>query len=346
MPRALWSGVLAFGLVNVPVGLFSATSEKTIRFNQLNRNTNNRIRYRKVDDGTGDEVATEDIVSGYDTGDGDYIVVERDELKSAAPGGSELMEISDFVDIDDIDPKYFRSTYYLAPRGKGADRAYALLRQAMRETGKAGIATMVMRDREHLAVIRAAGDALVVETLYFADEIRDADEVVGDLPADDSFADRELTIAKQLVESLSADWEPDRYHDTYRERVEALIDDKRTGSTTVRSADKPKSNVIDLMAALEQSIAESGRGRDKAGPAKDAKAKKSGTAKTVSATSDDEPAANPSAAKRRKELESLTKTELLDRASSADLKGRSAMSKSELVDALAAAPAGRRSAAS
>jgi DNA end-binding protein Ku len=338
MPRALWSGVLAFGLVNVPVGLFSATSEKSVRFNQLNSKTGNRVRYRKVDDVSGDEVPTEDIVSGYDTGAGDYVIVERDELKAVAPGGSELMEISDFVELDDIDPKYFRSTYYLAPRGKGADRAYALLRQAMRDTGKAGIATLVMRDREHLAVVRAAGDALVVETLYFADEIRDADEVVGDLPADDSFADRELNIAKQLVESLSTEWEPERYHDTYRERVEGLIEDKRQGSEIVRPADKPKSNVIDLMAALEQSIAESGRGKAKAEkPA----AKKAATKKTASTKS-----AADSPAKRRKELETLTKTELLDRASRADVKGRSSMSKDELVEALAAVPEGRRSAAS
>jgi DNA end-binding protein Ku len=197
---------------------------------------------------------------------------------------------------------------------------------------------MVMRDREHLAVIRAAGDALVVETLYFADEIRDADEVVGDLPADDSFADRELSIAKQLVESLSTEWEPDRYHDTYRERVEALIDDKRTGSKTVRSVDKPKSNVIDLMAALEQSIAESGRGKGTAAATKVQKTKKAATAKTVGAKSDDGANADKGTAKRRKEL--------LDLAATADIKGRSSMTKPDLVDALAAIPARRRSAAS
>lgn len=346
MPRALWSGVLAFGLVNVPVGLFSATSEKSVRFNQLNSKTGNRIRYRKVDDVSGDEVATEDIVSGYDTGAGEYVIVERDELKAVAPGGSELMEISDFVDLDDIDPKFYRSTYYLAPRGKGADRAYALLRQAMRDTGKAGIATLVMRDREHLAVVRAAGDALVVETLYFADEIRDAEEVVGDLPADDSFADRELSIAKQLVDSLSTEWEPERYHDTYRERVEGLIEDKRQGSETVRPADKPKSNVIDLMAALEQSIAESGRGKAKAKDG-EAKADKTSAKKAVSRKSAEPKAGSDGgSAKRRKELESLTKTELLDRAAQADVKGRSSMSKDELVEALAGVPERRRKAAS
>jgi DNA end-binding protein Ku len=343
--------VLAFGLVNVPVGLFSAVSEKSVRFNQLNQKTGNRIRYRKVDEATGDEVSMEDIVSGYDTGDGEYIIVERDELKAAAPGGSELMEISDFVDLEDIDPMFYRQSYYLAPRGKGADRAYALLRQAMRETGKAGVATLVLREREHLAVIRAAGDALVVESLYFADEIRDAGEVVGELPDDDSFADRELKIAKQLIESLSTEWQPDQYHDTYRERVEGIIDEKRKGRVVVRQVDKPKSNVIDLMAALEQSIAESGRGqsgrgrtgkadRSKDGDSSDAKPAKGRGAKSIGAAKDD------GAAGRRKELETLTKAELVDRASRADVKGRSSMSKAELVDALAGLPERRRSAAS
>jgi DNA end-binding protein Ku len=202
-----------------------------------------------------------------------------------------------------------------------------------------------MRDREHLAVVRAAGDALVVETLYFADEIRDADEVVGELPDDGSFADRELSIAKQLVDSLSTDWEPERYHDTYRERVEGLIEDKRQGSEIVRPVDKPKSNVIDLMAALEQSIAESGRGKAKGKAAKkdETAAAKKATGKKAAATKS---GGDAGPAKRRKELEALTKTELVDRASSAEIKGRSSMSKDELVEALLAVPERRKSAAS
>ena len=330
MPRALWSGVLAFGLVNVPVGLFSATSEKAVRFNQLNKATGNRVRYRKVDEATGEEVPASEIVSGYDTGDDEYVVVDREELASVAPGRSELMEISDFVDLADIDPTFYRSTYYLAPRGKGADRAYALLRRAMQDTGKAAVATMVMRDREHLVVLRPSGDALVLESLYFADEIRDPEEVVGDLPHDESFADRELAIARQLVESLSVQWEPDRYHDTYRERVKALIDSKREGRKIVTAKKAPKTNVIDLMAALEQSIAaRGGRGGTAQKPAK--------------ASKTDDESAPP---ERASETTSASKAELLKQAAKLDIKGRSSMSKDELAAAVAAAPKPRRTKAS
>ncbi|HWC33862.1 MAG TPA: Ku protein [Mycobacteriales bacterium] len=334
MPRALWSGVLTFGLVNVPVGLFSATSEKSIRFNQLNKSTGNRIRYRKVDEATGEEVAASDIVSGYDTGGDEYVLVEREELASVAPGRSELMEISDFVDLADIDPIFYRQTYYLAPRGKGADRAYALLRRAMVDTGKAGVATMVMRDREHLVVLRPSGDALVVESLYFADEIRGAEEVIGDLPGDDSFAERELKIAEQLIESLSVDWEPDRYHDTYRGRVQELIESKREGRKVVTSKKAPRTNVIDLMAALEESIA--ARGGRGAKADKDTKAKKSAKDVTDEAAADD----------AIDGFAGMSKAELLKLAARADIKGRSAMSKDELAAALAAAPKPRRSKAS
>jgi DNA end-binding protein Ku len=336
MPRALWSGVLTFGLVNVPVGLFSATSEKAIRFNQLNKATGNRIRYRKVDDATGEEVPASEIISGYDTGDDEYVMVERDELASVAPGHSELMEISDFVDLKDIDPIFYRQTYYLAPRGKGADRAYALLRRAMVDTGKAGVATMVMRDREHLVVLRPSGDALVVESLYFSDEIRGAEDVIGDLPGDDSFAERELKIAEQLIESLSVEWEPERYHDTYRDRVQELIESKREGRKVVTAKKAPRTNVIDLMAALEESIAaRGGRG----GSAKSEKASKGKKAET----SAEEPAAANGVPADYAEM---SKAELLKLAARADIKGRSSMSKDELAEAVASAPKPRKSKAS
>ncbi|HVT65567.1 MAG TPA: Ku protein [Mycobacteriales bacterium] len=337
MPRALWSGVLTFGLVNVPVGLFSATSEKSIRFNQLNKTTGNRVRYRKVDDATGEEVPASDIVSGYDTGDDEYVMVEREELASVAPGRSELMEISDFVDLADIDPIFYRQTYYLAPRGKGADRAYALLRRAMLDTGKAGVATMVMRDREHLVVLRPSGDALVVESLYFADEIRDAQDVLGDLPDDSAFAERELKIAEQLIESLSVDWKPENYTDTYRERVQELIESKREGRKVVTAKKAPRTNVIDLMAALEESIAaRGGRG------AKADKATKGKKADEEAASGETATATQSASA----EYAEMSKAELLKLAAKADVAGRSSMSKDELVAALSAAPKPRRSKAS
>ncbi len=196
MARSIWSGFLSFGLVSVPVGLYPATADQTVHFNQLHKGTSHRIRYKKVDEVTGEEVPTADIVSGYDLGGGEYVVVTREELKEAAPGRSETIEISDFVGLGEIDPVHFRTTYYLAPRGKGADRAYALLRQAMDETGKVGIATMVLRDKEHLVAVRPGPDALILETMYFGDEIRTPSEELDTLPEDATFQGRELDVAK------------------------------------------------------------------------------------------------------------------------------------------------------
>ncbi|HZC64128.1 MAG TPA: Ku protein, partial [Streptosporangiaceae bacterium] len=196
MARSIWSGFLSFGLVNVPVGLYTATADQTIHFNQLHKGTSHRIRYKKVDEVTGEEVATQDIVNGFPLGGGEYVVVDREELKDIAPGKSETIEISDFVDLGEIDPVHFRQTYYLAPRGKGADRAYALLRQAMGETGKVGIATMILRDKEHLVAVRPGDDVLILETMYFGDEIRSPSEELETLPQDTSFQGRELEVAK------------------------------------------------------------------------------------------------------------------------------------------------------
>ena len=258
MARSIWSGFLSFGLVNVPVGLYTATADQTVHFNQLHKGTSHRIRYKKVDEVTGEEVATQDIVNGFPLGGGEYVVVDREELKDIAPGKSETIEISDFVELGEIDPVHFRQTYYLAPRGKGADRAYALLRQAMHETGKVGIATMILRDKEHLVAIRPGDDVLILETMYFGDEIRSPSEELETLPQDASFQGRELEVAKRLVESLTVPWAPEDYHNTYRARVEELIERKREGQAVVFEAERPKSNVIDLMAALEASVEKMG----------------------------------------------------------------------------------------
>jgi DNA end-binding protein Ku len=264
MARAIWSGFLSFGLVSVPVGLYTATADQTIGFHQLHKGTSNRIRYRRVDEVTGEEVPLSDIVSGYDLGGGEYVVVTRDELREVAPGRSEQIEISDFVDLERIDPVYFRQTYYLAPRGKAADRAYALLRQAMRETSKVGIATLILRDKEHLVAVRPGDEVLILETMYFDDEIRKPSEEIGNLPGGTPFEGRELTVAKKLVESLTVDWSPGEYRNTYRARVEELIESKRAGGTVTPSEERPKTNVVDLMTALEESIA---RARGQAAPA-------------------------------------------------------------------------------
>lgn len=255
MARSIWSGFLTFGLVSVPVGLYPATADQTIHFHQLHRGTSNRIRYKKVDEASGEEIDSADIVNGYDVGDGEYVVVTREELKDVAPGRSETIEISDFVDLDQIDPVFFRSTYYLAPRGKGAERAYALLRQAMRETAKVGVARLILRDKEYLAAVRPGDEVLILETMYFADEIREPGEEFDTLE-DAAFEGRELEVAKQLVESLTVDWSPEAYHNSYRGRVEDLIERKREGQSVVFTEERPTSNVIDLTAALEASLAQ------------------------------------------------------------------------------------------
>ena len=260
MARAMWTGFLSFGLVNVPVGMYSATTDQTVHFNQLHKGTSHRVRYKKVDEATGEELELSDIVNGYEISSGEYVVVTKEEMKEAAPGKSDTIEISDFVGLDEIDPKFFRQTYYLAPKGKGADRAYALLRQAMRDANKVGVATVVLRDKEHLVAVRPADDVLILETMFFEDEIRDARAELETLPpADVEFQDREVDIARQLIDALTTEWDPARYQNTYRERIEELIERKREGKAIVFETETPKSNVVDLMAALEASIARTGK---------------------------------------------------------------------------------------
>ena len=176
MPRSIWKGALNFGLVNVPVGLYSATQDKTIHFNQFEEGTSDRIRYKKVNERTGEEVPADQIVKGFDLGGGEYVLLTDDELESAEPEKSHLIEITDFVDLDQIDPVFYRSTYYLAPEGEAANKAYALLRQVMREANKVAIGTVVMRNKEYPVAIRPDDEVLKLETMYFADEIRSPDQ--------------------------------------------------------------------------------------------------------------------------------------------------------------------------
>ena len=172
VPRTIWKGALSFGLVNIPVGLYPATSDKSIHFNQFEEGTSDRIRYKKVNERTGEEVPQDHIVRGFDLGGGEYVILTEEELESAEPKKSRQIEISDFVEQADIDPVYFRSSYYLAPEGEGADKAYALLRQAMGDAGRIGIATLVMRNKEYLVAVRPDADALALHTMYFSDEVR------------------------------------------------------------------------------------------------------------------------------------------------------------------------------
>ena len=284
MPRTIWKGALSFGLVNIPVGLYPATSDKTVHFNQFEEGTSDRIRYKKVNERTGEEVANDRIVRGFDLGGGEYVILTDEELESAEPKKSRQIEISDFVDIGDIDPVYFRSSYYLAPEGDGADKAYALLRRAMEEAGKVAIATLVMRNKEYLVAIRPDGDALAMHTMYFSDEVRTPGKELPGLPEDGDVTDRELSMAQLLIESMECDWDPTRYHDTHREKVEDLVEEKRQGHEIVIQEGPEPAKVVDLMEALNASIKAAARPAGKpaarrAAPAKKAPARRAAPAK-------------------------------------------------------------------
>ena len=255
VPRTIWKGALSFGLVNIPVGLYPATSDKSIHFNQFEEGTSDRIRYKKVNERTGEEVRQDQIVKGYDLGGGEYVILTEEELESAEPKKSRQIEISDFVGLVDIDPVFFRSSYYLAPEGEGAEKAYALLRRAMSEAGRVAIATLVMRNKEYLVAIRPEDDALALHTMYFADEVRDPGRDL-DLPETGDVTDRELSMAQLLIESMESEWDPERFHDTHREKVEAIIEEKRQGHEIVlQEGPEPAAKVVDLMEALNASIA-------------------------------------------------------------------------------------------
>ena len=256
MPRSIWSGAISFGLVNVPVKLYSAVSRKTVRFHQLNGKTGNRIQQKRVDPSTGDEVAYEDIIKGYELSKDRYVVIAPDELEALDPERTRSIDIEDFVSLDEIDPIYYDHPYYLAP-DKGAAKPYGLLLDAMRESGKVAIARVVLRSKEQLVAIRPAGDALMMETMVFHDEVVPAD-ALDDLPEGERAAssERELAMAQQLIESLSSPFEPGKYRDEYREKVLDLIERKAAGEEIAVQPEAPQPKAVpDLMAALEASLA-------------------------------------------------------------------------------------------
>ena len=254
MPRPIWSGAISFGLVNVPVKLYSATSSKDVRFHQLDAKTKSRVRQKRVSSATGEEVPYDEIIKGYELGPDTYVPIEPQELEALDPKATKSIDIEDFVDLDQIDPVFYERPYYLVP-DKGGAKAYALLREAMRETNKVGIARMVLRTKQYLAAVRAKENALVLETMLFADEVVDADEL--ELPRDDvEVSEREEKMARQLIDSLSTDFEPEKYRDEYRERVLELIEQKASGQEiVVEEPTEEPTKVVDLMAALEASLA-------------------------------------------------------------------------------------------
>jgi DNA end-binding protein Ku len=256
MPRSIWSGAISFGLVNVPVKLFSAVSRKTVRFNQLNADTGNRIAQKRVDPSTGEEVGYDQIVKGYELTKDRYVVITPEELESLDPEKTRTIDIEDFVDLHEIDPIYYDHPYYLVP-DKGATKAYGLLLGAMEQAEKVAIARVVIRSKEALVAIRPAGPVLMMETMIFHDEVVSTEDI-DELPEAKELkaSERELKMAQQLIDSLSAEFDPARYKDEYRDKVMELIERKAAGEeiTVLPEAEAP-ARVPDLMAALEASLA-------------------------------------------------------------------------------------------
>jgi DNA end-binding protein Ku len=271
MPRAIWSGAVSFGLVNIPIKLFNAVSRKSVHFNQIDSRTGSRIQYKKVSAADGEEVPSEAITKGYQLSSGEYVLIGDDELASLDPESSRTIEIEQFVDLSEIDPVFYDAAYYVAP-DKAARKPYALLVKAMEEEGKVAIARFVMRTKQYLAALRPKDGVLLLSTMVYADEVNDPREV-GEIDgvADTEVSDRELRMAAQLIESLSEPFQADDFQDTYRNQVLELVERKAAGEEELVPAPAPQAEerVVDLMAALEASVkeAKAARGRHPANKA-------------------------------------------------------------------------------
>lgn len=306
MARPTWSGSISFGLVSVPVELYTVVRTRTIRFKQLRRETNAPVKQKRVDAQTGEEVPYSQIIKGYEVGDGRMVVADPKELEELDPDASRLICIHAFVEHDQIDPVFYDRPYHLAPDGDAANKPYRLLSEAMERTGKVAIATFVMRNREHLAAMRAREGRLVLSTMHYDDEVSDPGDLNLDLGAGVELSEPEVGMAVQLIESLLTDFDASDYHDEHRQRVIEYLEAKSEG----RSIELPDegdggSNVVDLMAALEQSLSRSG------------------------GSSSSEPDESVDYAQ-------MTRAELYELAKERDLPGRSSLSKAELVEALQA----------
>jgi DNA end-binding protein Ku len=261
MPRSMWSGSISFGLVNIPVKLFIAVREERVHFHMLHDQDHARLQRKLVCSADGKEVHAEHIVKGYEIAPDRYVIVSAAELEALAPKASRTIEIHDFVDIDDIDPLFYDRPYYLSP-GEHAAKSYRLLVEAMAKSKKVAIATFVMREKEYLAALRPVNGVICMTTLHYNDEVLPARDVAG-VTNDVKVDDREVKMAQHLIDSLSAKWQPTKYHDDYQTRVKEMIERKAKGEEVVSQppvAERPQ-RVINLMAALEQSLAEAKKKR-------------------------------------------------------------------------------------
>jgi DNA end-binding protein Ku len=323
MARAIWSGVLSFGLVSVPVEIYSATEAHEPTFHQFEKGTSDRIRYQRVNERTGKEVDYGEIVKGAEVGRGKYVMLDQDELDSVAPGRSRSLEIQSFVDSEEIDPIQFAKSYYLGPNGDEAKKPYALLRDAMAKANRAAIASFVMRSKEYLAAIRADGDVLVLETMFFADEIRNPKDEIGNLPRNVKSSPQEMKMAGQLIESMAGPWKPKDYRDTYTDRVNALIRAKAKNKTYEPAAEAPKAtNVVDLTEALRASV-DAARGRSSRSPS----AGRSATKSTAEKSTAEKSTAKKSTAKKSTAKKSTAKKPPAKKSTAKKSSGRKAQGR-------------------
>ncbi|HEU5104471.1 MAG TPA: Ku protein [Solirubrobacterales bacterium] len=286
MARAIWSGTISFGLLNVPVRLYSAVARRNIALREIRESDSARIKHRRVAEGTDEEVPYENIVKAYELSPGQYVPLGKEEMAALAPEKTRAIDVQDFVDIEEIDPMYFDSPYYLGP-ADGAEKAYSLLAAAMESSGKAAISRFVFRNKEHLAALRASDGVLTLTTMRFHDEVVPPGELDVLPDKKPKVAKREREMAEQLIASLSTEFEPDQYRDEYREQLLALIEKKAEGKEIVApEAEEPKATKApDLMAALEESIAAvKGDGSEKPAKAK-AKAESSKKSKAKAKSS-------------------------------------------------------------
>jgi DNA end-binding protein Ku len=255
--RAIWKGSISFGLVNIPIALYPATRSDDVSFRQLRADDLSPIRYKRVAEADGEEVPWEKIVKGYEHEKGEFIVVTEEDFQKAMPEATQSIEIVEFVDLAEIDPMFFDKPYYLEPQ-KGGKKAYALLRDTLKETGKVGIARVVIKTRQHLAAVKPLGNALVLELMHFPEEVLEPSGL--ELPRDEKLGKKEVEMAKSLVKTMSGKWNPSEFHDEYREKLIGLIEEKaaRGGKEIPGPKVKPKkaTNVVDLVAVLQKSLAE------------------------------------------------------------------------------------------
>jgi DNA end-binding protein Ku len=308
MPRALWTGSITFGLVNVPVRLYSAVSEHKLQFHFVHRKDDSPIGYQKICKLEEKPLHDKEIVKAFEYRKDEYVYMTDEDFQAARVEGYKTIDITDFVPYEQIDPIYFAHTYYLGPQD-GSEKVYSLLVQAMERSELAAIAKFVMRDRQYLGALRVREGTITLEQLYFADEIRPVEDV---RPKRQRVAKGELEMAQQLIDAFAGDWEPERYRDTYRDALCAVIEAKRKGKEVHVAAEAEEERPTDLLEALRASVEASKRGERR-------------------------PTRGSSNGASQDELEELPKSELEKRARDADIEGRSKMSKEELVEALRAA---------